>query len=83
MRTDAALGFRKIWGMGGVEHITKAALPEELPLKWTAVRSSIWVLGGFGASQLIRLLSNFLLARMLFPGAFGLMALVAAFMQGL
>ncbi len=69
--------------MGGAKLIEIAGSPKNPPLKGAAVRSSIWILAGFGASQLIRLLSNFLLARMLFPSAFGLMALVAAFMQGL
>ena len=69
--------------MGVAEYIETAKPATETPLKGAAVRSSIWILAGFGASQFIRLLSNFLLARMLFPSAFGLMALVAAFMQGL
>ncbi len=51
--------------------------------KQTAMRGSMWTLGGYGASQVIRLGSNLILARLLFPGAFGLMALVNVFMQGL
>jgi O-antigen/teichoic acid export membrane protein len=38
---------------------------------------------GFGLAQLIRLGSNLLLTRLLFPEAFGLAALVAIFVQGL
>ena len=51
--------------------------------KKTAMRGSFWTLGGYGASQVIRLLSSLILARLLFPEAFGLMALVNVFMQGL
>jgi O-antigen/teichoic acid export membrane protein len=48
-----------------------------------ALRSSLFTLGGFGASQLIRLASNLILTRLLFPEAFGLMALVTVFLVGL
>ncbi len=48
-----------------------------------AVRSSLWSTGAFGASQVIRLGSNLILTRLLFPEAFGLMALVAVIIQGL
>jgi O-antigen/teichoic acid export membrane protein len=51
--------------------------------KHTAMRGSFWTLGGYGISQVIRLLSSLILARLLFPEAFGLMALVNVFMQGL
>lgn len=52
-------------------------------LKHQAVRGSLWTLFGYGASQILRLLSNLILARLLFPADFGLMALVHVFMQGL
>ena len=48
-----------------------------------AVRGSVWTFVGYGGSQLLRLGSNLVLAWLLFPGAFGLMALVNIFMQGL
>ena len=48
-----------------------------------ALRGSFWTLLGYGGSQLLRLGSNLVLAWLLFPDAFGLMALVAVFMQGL
>lgn len=48
-----------------------------------ALRGSVWTLGGYGGSQILRLVSNLVLARLLFPEAFGLMALVNVFMQGL
>ncbi|MCL3881765.1 oligosaccharide flippase family protein [Marivita sp. GX14005] len=47
------------------------------------MRGSLFTLGGYGASQGLRLLSNLVLTRLLFPEAFGLMALVAIIMQGL
>ncbi|MHA6346812.1 oligosaccharide flippase family protein [Roseivivax sp. CAU 1761] len=47
------------------------------------LRSSMLTTGGFAFSQLLRLLSNLVLTRLLFPEAFGLMALVAVFLQGL
>lgn len=51
--------------------------------KRAALQGSLWTLGGYGASQVIRLASSLILARLLFPEAFGLMALVNVFMQGL
>ncbi|SFD71722.1 oligosaccharide flippase family protein [Roseivivax sediminis] len=48
-----------------------------------AVRSSLLSVGGFGTAQMLRLLSNLVLTRLLFPEAFGLMALVSVFMTGL
>ncbi|MEE4210370.1 MAG: oligosaccharide flippase family protein [Parvularcula sp.] len=48
-----------------------------------ARRSAIWSVLDFGGSQGLRLLSNLLLTRLLFPEAFGLMALVSVIMIGL
>ena len=48
-----------------------------------AMRSSMWTVLGYGLSQVLRLLSNLILTRLLFPEAFGMMALVMVFMQGL
>lgn len=48
-----------------------------------AMRGSAFVALGYVASQLLRLGSNLILARLLFPEAFGLMALVAVVMTGL
>ncbi|WP_422826362.1 oligosaccharide flippase family protein [Thalassococcus sp. BH17M4-6] len=48
-----------------------------------ALRGSLVTVGGFGGSQVIRLASNLILTRLLFPEAFGMMALIAVFMQGL
>lgn len=46
-------------------------------------RGSAITLAGFGLSNAIRLGSNLLLARLLFPDAFGIMALVSVLMVGL
>ncbi|MEO0911818.1 MAG: oligosaccharide flippase family protein [Pseudomonadota bacterium] len=48
-----------------------------------AMRSSFWTIFGYGSSQALRLASNLILTRLLFPEAFGLMALVMVIMQGL
>jgi O-antigen/teichoic acid export membrane protein len=48
-----------------------------------ALRSSVLTVGGFGFAQVVRLLSNLVLTRLLFPEAFGLMALVTVFLTGL
>lgn len=47
------------------------------------LRSVGWTAIGFTAMQALRLGSNLILTRLLFPEAFGLMALVTAFMVGL
>jgi len=52
-------------------------------LKRLAIRGSMWTIAGYGSAQVLRLGSNLVLTRLLFPEAFGLMALVHVFMQGL
>ena len=47
------------------------------------MRGSMFTLGGYAMGQFLRLASNLILTRLLFPEAFGLMALVAVIMQGL
>lgn len=47
------------------------------------LRGSAIVLFGYGASQVLRLASNLILTRLLYPEAFGLMALVAMVEMGL
>ncbi len=47
------------------------------------VRSSMWATFGYVVSQFVRLASNVILTRILFPDAFGLMALVSVCMTGL
>ena len=52
-------------------------------LKARAIRGTALSVMGFGSSQLIRLGSNLILTRILFPEAFGLMALVQVVIAGL
>jgi O-antigen/teichoic acid export membrane protein len=47
------------------------------------LRSSSWLVLGYGGSQALRLASNLILARLLFPEAFGLMALINVVTVGL
>lgn len=67
---------------GATAVLTAEALPAG-SLRTTAVRASMWTLGGYGAIQVIRLASNLVLSRLLFPAAFGQMALVSTFLRGL
>lgn len=48
-----------------------------------SMRSAIFVILGFGGQNLIRLGGNLILTRLLFPEAFGLMALIQVFLIGL
>src|SRR5690606_1257429 len=48
-----------------------------------AIRGSFWTLGGYGSGQLIRLVNHLVLAWLLAPEIFGLMALVKVVQQGL
>ena len=52
-------------------------------LKAKALRGSTWTVAGYSVSQGTRLVSNLILTRILFPEAFGLMAIIQVFMQGL
>ena len=47
------------------------------------MRSSAWTAMGYGGAQAMRLASNLILTRLLFPEAFGMMALVSVFLIGL
>lgn len=57
--------------------------PSQAPIAQRAARAGMWSIGGYFAAQSLRLLSNLLLTRLLFAEAFGLMALVSVFLQGL
>ena len=46
-------------------------------------RGSLWVVGGRVSTALLRLASNIIIARLLFPEAFGLMGLVSVFITGI
>ena len=52
-------------------------------LRSLVARASLWSVGGMAASQLLRLASNLVLTRLLFPQAFGLLAIVTSFRVGL
>jgi len=56
---------------------------ESRSLEKRAVKGSILEMGFYGASQVLRLGSNLLLTRLLFPEAFGLMTTLAVFNTGL
>lgn len=60
-----------------------AAWESNRSLKSLALRGSALTMAGFGLSQVLRLAGSVILTRLLFPEAFGLMALVSVFMQGL
>lgn len=51
-------------------------------LKDRALRGVIWTVGGTGVGMILRLGSNLILTRLLFPEVFGLMALVQVFLVG-
>ncbi|HBB84471.1 MAG TPA: polysaccharide biosynthesis protein, partial [Sulfitobacter sp.] len=48
-----------------------------------ALRSTSWIVLSYGGAQAIRLASNLILTRLLFPEAFGLMALIQVVIVGL
>ncbi len=52
-------------------------------LRARALRGTAFTFAGFGAQQFLRLLSNLVLTRLLFPEAFGLMALIMVVLTGL
>jgi O-antigen/teichoic acid export membrane protein len=52
-------------------------------IKKLALRGTIWTIASYGTSQVLRLGSNLILARLLDPKLFGLMALVYVFITGL
>lgn len=52
-------------------------------LRQQAMGGAAWVVAGMAASNLLRLGGNVVLARLLYPEAFGVMALANVFMQGL
>ena len=52
-------------------------------LRALALRGAVWSFAGFGLQNLLRLLSNLILTRLLVPEMFGLMALANVFITGL
>lgn len=83
----------KIWFVSGIagkgrrmeteNQTANAETAKHASFRRSALRGSVWVLLGFGASQLLRFSTNILLARTLSPSHFGLMALIASLLQGL
>src|SRR5262245_29382509 len=59
------------------------AATDEQSLRKLAIRGSMWAVGGYGASMVLRLGSNVVLWHLLVPEAFGLVLLVNVFLQGL
>jgi O-antigen/teichoic acid export membrane protein len=51
-------------------------------LRQRVLNSSSWTLAGYGVSQALRLAGNLILTRLLFPEAFGMMAIVQALIYG-
>jgi O-antigen/teichoic acid export membrane protein len=71
----AAIGLvRRVPGLGGLAASRRVM---------TAFRGGTWTAAGYGASQVTRLASTLVLARMVAPQAFGLVALVSVFLSGL
>lgn len=75
--------------MSEIENLSSSApppLPAEQP-KGTSTgavkRGSLWAVAGYGGSQVLRFAGNMVLWRLLYPEAFGLMALVNVFMMAL
>jgi O-antigen/teichoic acid export membrane protein len=59
-------------------------LPESTPrLFHRVIRAGTWSIFGYGVTQGLRFLSNLLLTRLLFPEAFGLMAIVQSILIGI
>ena len=52
-------------------------------LKQKVVRGALWTISGNGMNQALRLVANLILTRLLFPEAFGLMALTNGPIDGI
>lgn len=83
--------FKKILNphQGDVDHISvESSKPVQMAsndssIKNLAVNGSIWTIVGFLSDNALRFISNLILTRLLFPEAYGLMALVSMVIQGL
>lgn len=53
------------------------------PVRGKVLRATAWTVGSYVAGNLLRLVSNLILARLLFPEAFALLALAGILAQGL
>lgn len=54
----------------------------ENEIKKQAIKSSVWIILGFGVSQVIRLGNNLVMTRLLIPELFGMMAIVTVIRVG-
>lgn len=54
-----------------------------MTLKQLAIRGTIWTIASYGLSNVLRLVSNLILTRLLYPELFGLMTLVNTIIVGL
>lgn len=68
---------------GHLQRIVGQLLAEGGSLKQRAIRSSVWVLLGNGVSQMATLLRSIILARLLAPDDFGVMAVAVMVLGGL
>lgn len=57
--------------------------PPAVSTRRRAMVGSAWTLGGYAGTQFLRLGSNLVLSRLLFPEAFGILAVVTLLIQGL
>lgn len=74
--------------MGGPMSVTTSGAAEAVchrapSLRIQALRGSAWTMGGYVAGMAMRLGGNIIVARLLFPEAFGVMGVVFAVMTGL
>jgi len=70
-------------GAQGDVHLSDTSRGPERSFKRRIVSGAAWTFFGFGIQQVLRLGANIILARLLFPEAFGVMAIVNVFLQGL
>jgi O-antigen/teichoic acid export membrane protein len=63
--------------------VAAAEKPPSPSLRRLAIRGTLWTIGGFGASQFVRLAGNLVLTRLLAPDLFGLMNLAQTALAGL
>ena len=77
--------FRRSWPNSRKEFLVLGSAVDKSPLslKNRAINGSIWSFVGFGSGQFLRLASNLLLTRLLFPETFGILALVQVILQGI
>ena len=61
--------------------ITKLFKHDSYSLKFNTIRSAFWSIVGKGSNNFIRILGNLILTRILYPEAFGLMAIANVFIM--